>query len=215
MKEKERRIFWRNAQQLFGRISPMIYALTGTVQRLDIPNLTIDVQGVRYLVSVSYPVWESAQDGSTMTVTILTFLREDRLELYGFSGSADRNLFAALLNISGVGPKMGLELLSIQRSLLAEAVIQGDAGTLTEIKGVGRKTAEKLLVDLKSLFEKHPEWASVQGGGKTKHAALDADAVSALTSLGYDQSSAVEALKRVPVSLKKTEERVAAALRSL
>ncbi len=193
----------------------MIYALTGTVQRLDLPHLTVDVAGVRYLVSVPYPLWESVNDGSVMTVTILTFLREDRLELYGFGSGADRNLFAALLNISGVGPKLGLELCSIPRSMLAQAVAEGDAGTLTEIKGVGRKTAEKMLVDLKSLFEKHPEWATVRGEAKTKHAAFDADAVSALTSLGYDQNSALDALKRVPSTVKKTEDRVAAALRSL
>ena len=193
----------------------MIYALTGTVQRLDLPNITVDVSGVRYLVSVPYPLWESLEDGSESTVTVFTFIREDRLELYGFGSTADRNLFAALLNISGVGPKLGLELCSIPRSMLAQAVAEGDAGTLTEIKGVGRKTAEKMLVDLKSLFEKHPEWAMVKGEAKTKHAAFDADAVSALTSLGYDQTSALEALKRVPSGLKKTEDRVAAALRSL
>lgn len=193
----------------------MIYALTGTVQRLDLPHLTVDVSGVRYLVSVPYPLWESASEGSVMTLTILTFLREDRLELYGFANGADRNLFGALINISGVGPKLGLELCSIQRSLLAQAVAEGDASTLTEIKGIGRKTAEKLLVDLKSLFEKHPEWATVRGEAKTRHAAFDADAVSALTSLGYDQHSALDALKRVPSTVKKTEDRVAAALRSL
>lgn len=193
----------------------MIYALTGTVQRLDLPHLSVDVQGVKYLVSVPYPLWETTADGSVATITVYTFLREDRLELYGFKDAADRGLFVALLNLSGVGPKLGLELCSIPRTLLSDAVIQGDAGLLTDIKGVGRKTAEKLLVDLKSLFEKHPEWATVRGENGSKPAAFDADAISALTSLGYDQTSALEALKRVPTGLKKTEERVAAALRSL
>jgi len=193
----------------------MIYGLTGTIQRLDLPHLTVDVSGVRYLVSVPFPLWESATDGAKMTITIYTFLREDRLELYGFTSSADRNLFASLLNISGIGPRLGLELCSIPRNLLADAAGNDDATMLSSIKGIGKKTAEKLLVDLKSLFEKHPEWATSSQAGGAKFASFDADAVSALTSLGYDQASALDALKRVPASLKKTEDRIAAALRSL
>lgn len=193
----------------------MIYALTGTVRKLDIPHVAVDVSGVSYLTAVPHPVWDTLQNGETTTLVIFTFVREDRLELFGFRTAADRQFFAALLNLSGIGPKLALELSSIPRSMLVSAAEEEDAGVLSSIKGVGKKTAEKLLVDLRSMFEKHPEWAALTETTGEKPAAFDADAIAALTSLGYDQSSALDALKKIPAKLKRTEDRVAAALRSL
>ncbi len=193
----------------------MLYALTGTVQKLDIPHVAVDVSGVSYLVSVPHPVWDSLQSGETTTVIIYTLVREDRLDLFGFRNANDRAFFVALLNLSGIGPKLGLELSSIPREMLVEAAEKEDAGILSSIKGVGRKTAEKLLVDLKSMFEKHPEWAALVSAPGESRANFDADAIAALTSLGYDQPSVLDALKKIPTKLKRTEDRVAAALRSL
>lgn len=193
----------------------MIYALCGTVQKLDIPHIAIDVSGVSYLASVPHPVWDSLENGENTTLIVYTFVREDRLELFGFKTGTDRAFFIALLNLSGIGPKLALELSSIPREMLVSAAEQEDAAILANIKGVGRKTAEKLLVDLKSMFEKHPEWATLVSDNGVKRAAFDADAIAALTSLGYDQPSILDALKRIPVKLKRTEDRVAAALRSL
>lgn len=193
---------------------PMIYALTGTVHKLDIPQISVNVSGVSYLVTVPYPLWDNLREGAEATVTIYTHVREDRLDLFGFANAADRSLFVELLNLSGIGPKTALELCSLPQGMLMGAVQEEDVAALTEIKGIGKKTAEKLLVDLKSLLEKHPEWIVLPTKGE-KPAAFDSDAISALTSLGYDQATVVDALKRVPPTLKKTEERVAAALRSL
>jgi len=194
----------------------MFYALTGTIRKLQIPQIAVDTGGIAYLVSVPYPFWDSLQGGTTTTVIVYTFVREDRLDLFGFAHDTDRALFAELLNISGVGPKLALELCSFSKSLLLQAIRMSDTAILTSIKGVGKKTAEKLLVDLKSLSEKHPEWlAEVSGITRENIAALDSDAIAALTSLGYDQPSVVAALKKLPPKIKKTEERVAAVLRSL
>lgn len=194
----------------------MIYALTGTVTKLDLPHITIDVSGVNYLVTVPYPLWDALEDATKATVMIYSYIREDRFDLFGFADKDERSLFAGLLSLTGIGPKIALELCSIQRHLLMTAVEEGDVATLTSIKGIGRKTAEKLLVDLKSLVEKHPEWqqAGEKRTGK-KPAPMDADAIAALTSLGYDQSTVVEALKKIPASAKTSEERVSAALRAL
>lgn len=193
----------------------MLYALTGTVRKLDIPHVVVHVGGIGYLVSVPYPLWDSLEDGKGSTLILFTYVREDRLDLFGFSSAAERKLFTELINLSGVGPKLAMEICSIPREHLIDAVQEGDVATLTGIKGVGKKTAEKLLVDLKSLLEKHPEWAAITSGTQGKSAAFDADAIAALTSLGYDQASAHEALKRVPAKLNRTEDRVAAALRAL
>lgn len=194
----------------------MLYSLTGTVRRLTIPQAVLDVNGVGYLVSVPHPVWQKLEDGSRPTLTIYTYVREDRLDLYGFLRPEERSLFTELLNISGIGPKLALELCSIPMQVLIRAVQRSDSATLTSIKGIGKKTAEKLLVDLKSLLEKHPEWASAHtSAGDKSLAAFDSDAIAALTSLGYDQNTVLDALKRIPARVQKTEERVAAALRSL
>jgi Holliday junction DNA helicase RuvA len=194
----------------------MLYALTGAIRKLDIPQIAVDVQGVQYLVTVPYPVYDALQNGSTRTIIVFAFVREDRFDLFGFLTEQDRAFFAELLNLSGVGPKLGMELCSISKGLLLQAVHTNDAGILTDIKGVGKKTAEKLLVDLKSLSEKHPEWLSEVSTKVQKSAAtLDADAIAALSSLGYDQPTVIAALRKLPSSIKKTEERVAAALRSL
>ncbi len=194
----------------------MLYSLTGTVRRLTIPQAVVDVNGVGYLVSVPHPVWQKLENGTRATLTIYMYVREDRSELYGFLRPEERSLFSELLNISGIGPKLALELRGVPMQLLMRAVQMSDSALLTSIKGIGKKTAEKLLVDLKSLLEKHPEWASPHSASDDAGpAAFDSDAIAALTSLGYDQNTVLDALKRVPARLKKTEERVAAALRSL
>lgn len=193
----------------------MLYSVTGTVQKLTIPLVAIDVHGVGYLVTVPAPVWDDLKAGETATLILYTYVREDRLDLFGFLTGDDRSLFAELLNLSGIGPKTALEICSIPRSLLLMAITEEDVGSLTKIKGVGRKTAEKLLVDLKQLYEKHPEWAV--SGTKTlgTKAAYDDDAISALATLGYEHSAIIDALKKLPHSITKTEERVTAVLRSL
>lgn len=193
----------------------MLYALTGTIQKLDIPHVAVDVSGVSYLAAVPHPVWDSLQSAETTTLIVYTLVREDRLDLFGFRNANDRAFFIALLNLSGIGPKLALELSSIPREMLVEAAEKEDAGILSSIKGVGRKTAEKLLVDLKSMFEKHPEWAALISSPGESRANFDSDAIAALVSLGYDQPSALDALKKIPTKLKRTEDRVAAALRSL
>jgi holliday junction DNA helicase RuvA len=194
----------------------MLYALTGIIQKLPLPQVAIDVVGVTYLISVPHPVWDSLREGENAKIIVFTFVREDRLELFGFHTTEERSLFTELLNISGIGPKIALELCSIPMHMLLRAAETDDVASLTGIKGIGRKTAEKLLVDLKSLCEKHPEWMMKNAGtAHERPAPFDADAIAALTSLGYDQSTVLDALKRLPITLKKTEERVKAALRSL
>ncbi len=194
----------------------MLYSLTGTVHKLAIPQVALDVGGVGYLVTVTHPVWDEIAEGGTATLILYTYVREDRFDLFGFRTKEDRAIFSELLNLSGIGPKTALELCSIPRNILLLAAKNDDVGSLTKVKGVGRKTAEKLLVDLKQLIEKHPEWTTTTPG-HTHHAgaAYDDDAIAALATLGYDRSTIVEALQKLPKDLKKTEERVTAALRSL
>lgn len=192
---------------------PMIAHLRGTVHRLTPERVTIDVQGVGYKVAVPLPVWEQLTEGKEALLHIFTYVREDRLELYGFSDESGRMLFEKFLDMDGVGPKSALELSGVPRSLLMQAIGSDDSKLLTSIKGIGKKTAEKLLVDLRSLAEKDP---NIFGGTQSSSGGqFDQDAVEALKSLGYDTSTVMNVLKQLSPDLTSTEERVTAALRSL
>ena len=195
---------------------PMLYSISGTVKKLDLPYVAIDVNGVAYLATVPAPLWDELREGGEATLVLYTYVREDRLDLFGFKAKEDRAMFAEFLNISGIGPKTAMELCSIPKNILFAAAMEDDVSSLQKVKGIGKKTAEKLIVDLKQLLEKHPEWTALpKGSNEDSHAAFDDDAIGALLGLGYDRSTIVEALRKLPAKLTKTEERVTAVLRSL
>lgn len=195
----------------------MLYSLSGIIRLLQGHQIVVETAGVGYLVTVPAPVWEALVEGETATIILWTYVREDRFDLFGFLTADDRGFFGALMNLSGIGPKTALEVCSLPRHMLLAAIRSDDPHSLQEIKGVGRKTAEKLLVDLRQLLERHPEWeaAWTRGTDVEKHASFDLDAIAALSSLGYDKSTILQALKKLPASIVKTEDRVTAVLRSL
>ncbi len=192
----------------------MISHLHGTVSRMDVGGIAVDVNGVGYRAHVPLDFWESIEDGMVADVWVSTYVREDRLELYGFPDRAGRTLFEEFLKLAGIGPKLALELCAVPRSLLQQAVEEENPGLLQNIKGIGRKTAEKLIVELKSLAGKKPD-IFLSREARKERGEFDEDAIAALTALGYDSGTAVHALKELPRALKTTEDRVAAALRSL
>ena len=192
----------------------MIAHLRGIISKGSAGEVTVDVQGVGYRVLVPMTVWETVTDGEEHTLWIKTFVREDRFDLFGFSEHPTRMLFEHLIELPGVGPKMGLELCSVPRSLFLQALQEEDPSILTSVKGIGRKTAEKLLIELKSLMERHPGMLSAPDTLPLP-ASRDADAIAALSQLGYSMQQILRALENLPKEAKTTEERVTAALRSL
>ncbi|MDD5623397.1 MAG: Holliday junction branch migration protein RuvA [Candidatus Peribacteraceae bacterium] len=192
----------------------MIAHLRGTILKLAPGEVTVDVGGVGYRVAVPTDVWGDLQEGTERKIEIFTYVREDRFDLFGFPDRKGRALFARLLDIPGVGPKTALEICAVPRGLIGQAIREQDPALLTAIKGIGKKTAEKLLLELKALEEKEPHIFEGEGGGKRKESPYDQDAVAALAALGYDSSTILQALKALPADLT-SEQRVAAALRSL
>lgn len=192
----------------------MIGSLHGIVSKPSLGEVLVNVGGVGYRVKVSPTTWEELQEGER-TVWVSTFVREDRFDLFGFADQQTRTLFEELIERQGIGPKLGLELSAVSRSLLQQAMDDDDPAVLAAIKGVGKKTAEKLLIELKSVAEKHPHiFEKVRAEGVRK-GVPDADAIAALLQLGYGRSEALDALSSVPTEHQTTEARVAAALRSL
>lgn len=191
----------------------MISQLRGIVTKHEVPVLTVDVAGVGYEVQCVLPLWERLSDGEEVCIHIFTYVREDRLDLYGFSSAAERKLFLHFLNISGVGPKMALQLAAVPPSVLAGIVAHEDTRLLSSLKGVGKKMAEKLLLELSSLEEKGIlDTAAASTGGIP--GSVDEDALEALVNLGYDRRMITRKLAEMP-EVTTTEERVKAVLRSL
>ncbi|MDP7069551.1 MAG: Holliday junction branch migration protein RuvA, partial [Candidatus Peribacteraceae bacterium] len=172
----------------------MISSLRGVVHRLKPEEVRIDVNGVGYKVSVPMNVWDELKEDEETTLCISTYVREDRLDLFGFLDEPGRILFEKFTNMSGVGPKHALELSAVPKSLLMQAIGSQDAALLTNVKGIGKKTAEKLLVDLKSLAEKQPEIFG-DGASGIGHRNTDQDVIDALNNLGYDTRSILHVLK--------------------
>lgn len=192
----------------------MIAHLHGNVMRHHPGEVTVDVGGVGYRVTVPLDVWERLEEETLTKLWISSYIREDRFDLFGFLSPQGRTLFEELLAIPGIGPRTALEICSVPRGLIGMAIREQDPSALTAIKGVGKKTAEKLLFELRALAEKVPTLFSETGSAGAK-TSLDPDAVAALEVLGYDAPTITQALRALPAGLATTEDRVTAALRSL
>ena len=183
----------------------MIAALRGEVIARGAGHVVVDVAGVGYKVFV--PRHPSRDDVLLHTHQVV---REDDESLYGFETREELALFEMLISVSGVGPKAGLAILSVARPAeIAAAIASGDTAALARAPGVGKKTAERLIVDLKSKIGR------VTGLPVTGALAGEDDAHAALVALGYTASEAATALRDAPrKGSATTEERLAAALRA-
>ena len=173
----------------------MIGHLRGKISDKRPNQVVVDVGGVGYEVfiplSTFYALGELHQD---VNLLIHTHVREDTLALYGFVTSREKQLFELLLSASGVGPVLALKILSgMSVEELLPAIRAGDLARLTTIPGVGRKTAERIVVELrdKMTVMEAPGRAPATPAGRTQ---LDADVISALVNLGYDQRVAEKAV---------------------
>jgi Holliday junction DNA helicase RuvA len=193
----------------------MISHLRGIITRQTPEKVIVDVNGVGYGVSVPISVWDQLTEGEEANLYILTYVREDRLDLFGFIDVTGRTLFERFIGMTGIGPKTALELCTVPKSLLMQAIGSQDPKLLTSVKGIGKKTAEKLLLDLKSLVEKQPDIFGSDHDSKITNHAFDQDAIDALKNLGYDTGTIMQALADLPEDITSTEQRVAAAIRSL
>ncbi len=174
----------------------MIARLTGVLAEKHPTLLLVDVGGVGFGVQV--PLSTSSkltETGRPVTLHTYTHVREDVLQLFGFLTLRERALFELLISVSGIGPKVALGILSgIAPEALQRAVGGKDLAALQLIPGVGRKTAERIVVELSEKIQILP---GVEETAATARAAVPADAVSALISLGYSRPAASSAVKDV------------------
>jgi len=180
-------------------------------------ELLVDVHGVGYRVSVPTPLLVTAGDqGSEVTLHVHTHVREDAIVLYGFASTEERRCFEALLSAHGVGPSLALAVLCALRPAdLVRAVLEEDLDTLCAVPGVGRKTAARLVLDLRTRLEL-PEFAGggVPGGTTSGPAEPRGEVRAALVELGYGPEEIRRALHDIPDE-GAVEEMLRQALREL
>ena len=188
----------------------MIARLRGTPAGRSPEGLVLDVGGVGYLVAATPAALRRAQGGGEITLETYLHVREDALQLYGFADAGERELFTHLLTVGGVGPKVALAVVSgSPADELRRAIALGDAARFQAIPGIGKKTAERIVLELREKLGGDGPPASAPVEGDLSHVT----ARDALVELGYTVAEAERALAGVDPSLP-AEERVRLALRS-
>ncbi len=178
----------------------MIASITGRLRRKATDYLIVDVAGIGYQVQVPLSTYYSIpDDGEEVSLYIHTHLREDSLSLFGFLTQEEKDMFLLLMGVSGIGPKLALAILSsLSVTDIAHAIHASDDSRLRTIPGVGKKTAARMVLELRDKIKLiTPEPASVQSPTTMAVSNDIEDAVSALVNLGYKKPQAQEALKKV------------------
>ena len=186
----------------------MIAQLTGTLLIKEPGGLVVQVGGVGYLVTVPVStLTDLPETGSEVTLHTHQYVREDVLALYGFATTAERRLFTQLLGVSGIGPKVALAILSLSApGDIRAAIAAGDSAFLASVPGIGKKTAERVVVDLQDKMEMVTSEGAPRGQD---------EAVEALVSLGYSNAEARKAVSTVAAGADSTEAVIKAALKEL
>lgn len=187
----------------------MIGQITGKISHSDSRSIIIDVNGVGYKIFVSTDTLsKTKEEKSPLTFWTHLVVREDVLDLYGFLTKNELDFFELLISISGVGPRGALSILSLAPpDTLKKAISSGNTSYLTQVSGIGRKIAEKIVLELRDKIGV----IESEGGNLDQ----EAETVLALESLGYSNKEAREALRKIPASITDTSEQVKEVLRQL
>lgn len=175
----------------------MIGRISGLLLEKNPPQVLVEAAGVGYEIDVPMSTFYNLpRIGESVSLFTHLVVREDAQLLYGFGTDAERATFRQLLKVSGVGPKVGLAVLSgMSVNDLAEAVATQESGRLTKVPGIGKKTAERLLLELKDKLKVD---VRITVGGEAPVPTSAADVLNALISLGYNEKEALYAIKQLP-----------------
>jgi len=190
----------------------MIASLRGTLHEKTPEYVIVDVGGVGYLVHLPLPAYyELGERGAEVQLRIYTHVRDDVLQLYGFKDLPQQKLFQHLISVAGIGPKLALTILSgMEVDVLTSSIADGDIARLSTIPGVGKKTAERMALELKDKVEDLAPAGTSTGPRGVRH-----DVLSALENLGYRPRDAERALDKVQDPADGFEELLKQTLRVL
>ena len=194
----------------------MIARLEGELLDKQAPCVLIDVNGVGYEVNVSLNTLVSLPEiGANLALLTHFVVREDAQTLYGFISSRERELFRALIKVNGVGPKMALGILSgMTVDEFSTAVFSEDIGLLVKLPGVGKKTAERLVIEMRDIIDSVGLTSAIDSSNENKDVRLEAE--GALISLGYKQQDVSKIMSKLDLnSVSTAEDIIRLALKSI
>lgn len=187
----------------------MIGYLSGLIIDKDEKSLLVLTGGVGYKVFSTTECLSEAKIDQKVQLYIHTGVREDDISLFGFKSKEELRFYEQLLGVSGIGPKMAMEILGAPISLTKNAILSSDVAMLTKIKGLGKKTAERLCLELKNKVE-----MSMGKAGTVSASRIQEEAVQALESLGYERYQILRFMGQLPSELTETEDIVKYFLKS-
>ena len=187
----------------------MIASLKGKIKFKKEKFVIIDVSGVGYRVYCTLNTINKLGDcNDQVELFVYQHIRENMSDLYGFIDYEEQEFFEILISVSGIGPKAALSIMMLESvKTLKQAIASGQKTLLTKVSGIGSKTAERIILELQDKV-----FALV---GDIKQLSTDSEAIDALISLGYPANKAREALKQIPSKIKKVEDRIKEALKTL
>lgn len=192
-----------------GIIYSMIAKIEGIVWDTNEKFITVGVGGVGFKIYTTNEIKEISQKGKNISLFTHLVVREDALDLYGFTTEEELNFFEMIISISGIGPKTAVNVLNISSvTALKRAISTGDTSHLTKVSGIGKKIADKMVLELKDKVE-------TTGDENDVTLRDEIDAVEALKALGYSQNDSRRALSEVDRAITKTGDRIKAALKIL
>lgn len=193
----------------------MISYIEGTIRDIDTKHACVmTTSGVGYEVQLGKHDLEQLEEGQVAHFYIYTHVREDVLELFGFAHKSDKIMFEQLTSISGIGPRSALGILSLSGSeVLYEHVIKNNTAYLTQISGIGKKIAEKIVLELRDKLPKIAFDFNTAGTSSKMTQGADLEVFEALKAMGYSHKEAKDALDTIPTELTSTSDKIKAALR--
>lgn len=189
----------------------MIAYLEGKIIYVTEKFLIINTGNVGYKVSATPETIAAYPEGSDAALFIYTAVRENSIDLFGFLNPEELSFFELLLDVSGIGPRSALGIIGLAPiDTIKRAIATGDVGYLNKVSGIGKKTAEKIIIELRDKLQNYKETSGTPSALRE-----EGDILEALKSLGYSQNEARDSLKQVPASIEGTNARIKEALRIL
>jgi len=189
----------------------MIARIEGTIVHIADKFIIVDVSGVGYKLSITSENLSNAIQGEHAIFWVYTSVRENSIDLYGFKNTNEMSFFELLLDVSGIGPRGALSILGIAPiDTIKRAIATGDTSYLNKVSGIGKKTAEKIIIELRDKLKDYKNDTDTPGLLRD-----ESDIIEALKSLGYSQNEARDALKQVPSTTIGTNARIKEALQIL
>lgn len=188
----------------------MIAKIEGIIVHIDDKFIIVDVSGVGYKLNITTDTMSLISLGAHASFWVHTAVKENSIDLYGFKNINEMSFFELLLDVSGIGPRSALSILAIAPiDTLKRAIAMGDMGYLNKVSGIGKKTAEKIILELRDKLQ------AFKNDSEPGLLRDESDIIEALKSLGYSQNEARDALKEVPSTTIGTNARIKEALKSL